>query len=135
MYSKISSFSLLGALYLLLLVPFMGTLFTSKPYTNVTEVEVLWGKYHVDINYTFTKKEGCSLVTFHVEGSSAGVFVPLHYIDLDGLEKNFNRPPGEHSLNIRVLTDGKYFESIRVHTRHDCGGTMVNKVFTEVTNP
>lgn len=135
MYSKLTAFSMLGILYLFLLEPLVVPMFFPDPYTDVDRIEVVWDDYHVDMAYSFYKNDGCSLVTFHIEGSSAGVYVPLYYVDLDGLSKNFDRPPGQHFLNIRVLTDGKYFEKIRVHTRHDCEGRMINKVFTEVTNP
>ena len=125
----------LAGTYLLALTPLIQNLFEPNPYSDVNRLYVNWGDYHVDLTYSFTKNSGCNLITFHVEGSSAGVFIPLDHVDLDGLPENFDRPPGEHVLNIRVLTDGRYVEKIRVHTRHDCEGTPVNKVFTTANNP
>lgn len=132
---KLASFALLGALYLLLLVPVVTPLLEPVPYTDVEKQKVVWGEDGVTIRYDFVKNEGCHLVTFHVEGSFAGIYSPMGYTDLDGIERNYDRPPGSQSLNIRVSTEEQYPEVIRLHTRHDCGGTMVNRVFTEVDNP
>jgi len=132
---KFTSFTILWVLYLLLLVPMFTPFFTPTPYTDVEKQEVVWNEDGVTIRYDFVKNEGCHLVTFHVEGSFAGVYSPLGYTDLDGIVHNYDRPPGSQSLNIRVPIDGQSPESIRLHTRHDCDGTMVNKVFTEVDNP
>jgi len=97
---------MLGVLYLLLLVPMVTPFFAPNPYTDVNKQEVVWGEDGVTIRYDFVKNEGCHLVTH-----------------------------GSQSLNIRVPIDGQSPESIRLHTRHDCDGTMVNKVFTEADNP
>jgi len=126
---------MLGVLYLLLLFPLVTSLLEPVPYADIEKREVVWDEDSVTIRYDFVKREDCHLVTFHVEGSFAGVYSPMDYTDLDGLERNFDRLPGFQSLNIRVLIDGQPPESIRLHTRHDCGGTTVNNVFTKVDNP
>lgn len=132
---KFVAYIMLGFLYLLLLVPIVTQLLEPVPYTGVKEKEVVWGEDGVTIRYDFVKSKDCHLVTFHVEGSFAGVYIPLDYVDLDGFSENYDRSPGSQSLNIRVPIDGQSPESIRLHTRHDCDSTMVNRVFTQVDNP
>jgi len=104
---KFVSYTMLGFLYILLLVPIVTQLLEPVPYTDVKEKEVVWGEDGVTIRYGFVKSKDCHLVTFHVEGSFAGVYIPLDYVDLDGFSENYDRSPGSQSLNIRVPIDGQ----------------------------
>ena len=131
----LASYLLTGVVSALAFSPYANVLYKHDPYSLVTENLVSWEDYHVDFSYDFLKNEGCSLVTFNVSGSSAGVEKPLDYIDLDGIPEDFDRQPGEHTLNIRVLTEGVYYEAISLLTRHLCGDTYINKRFVTVVNP
>jgi len=134
---------LLGILYGVLfmvfsigvLFPLTAQLLTPTPYELVGEPVASWEPNHTDVTASFIKKEGCHLVSFSVSGVSAGQPRTLEYIDLDGVPENYDRKPGSQTLNIRVLTQGLYYESISLHTRHLCGADYVNKVFDTLRNP
>ena len=133
--SILASYALVGVVSALAFAPHINTLYLPNPYYVTKENKVVWNANSVDLDYNFRKNEGCDLVTFNVVGSSAGSEEGLKYIDLDGLPEDFNREPGDHVLNIRVLTKGVYYEYITLLTRHLCGDTYINKKFVTVVNP
>lgn len=126
------AFLLLGALLVETARPIVANLLASEPYYNVEKESVKVKPDTVEIKYTFEKGEDCRLISFAVEGLLAGVPRYLQYKDLNGVPKDFDRPPGEQVLHIEVLTDGQPYETVRLRTRHDCGGKLVNKEFTSV---
>jgi hypothetical protein len=115
--------------------PIVSSRMGPVPYTVTDEAKAVWHKSYIDVTSNFTKGDECILLAFSVSGNSAGIPQTLDYIDRDNLPENYNRPPGDHTLNIRILTKGVYYESVAIHTRHLCGSQYVNKEYAILVNP
>lgn len=136
---KMTIVALSGLVLITLSLPSVFSWFTPVPYRVTSEVISVWEEDHVDLVSGFYKEDHsfgvCDLVTFTVSGVSAGVPKDLQIVDLGGLPPNYSRPEGAHEFNVRVLTSGKYYESITIHTRHLCGDIYVNREYATIRNP
>lgn len=131
------SWVLLALISLLNFYPYLEAKFDTQPYKDVERVSVDWeGSERLEIVYNFYKVAGCEIKDFSVIGFNRGVPEYLKYKDLDK-EVEVLRQPGEHSLQIAVDLEGKYFEKVEIRTTHLCEfpnqePEVVNRIFTTI---
>jgi hypothetical protein len=131
------SWVLLALISFLNFYPYLEAKFDTQPYKDVERVKVDWeGPEGLEVIYKFYKVEGCEIKNFSVVGFNQGVPEYLNYTDLDK-EVEFLRQPGEHSLQIAVDLEGRYFEKVEIRTTHLCEfpnqePEVVNRVFATV---
>ena len=104
-------------------VPYSGVEILSV--TEVPEVGYL-------VEAHFTKNE-CKFKRLEVFGNNTGVLKYLKWEPRDGSpNKTYDRSKGEQYMLIEVTTVPNSYDTIQIRTRHDCDGTIIDKVFATV---
>ena len=122
----------LGLLFTLATQVAFWALSAPHPYKDVvvTEVERTDDGYIVHANFI---KTDCTFKRLEVFGSNTGVLVYLDWSALDGSPAtDYDRSIGKQYMIILVITADADYDTLEIRTRHDCDGSVVDKVFTRI---
>lgn len=113
----------------ILTIFYEGYLFIVRdnPYKDVVVVEFthIEGGYYLEANFTKTK---CEFEELYAFGKVGGEWVYFDWEPLNG--DRGDRPSGEHTLQINILTGKIHPDLIEIRTRHDCDGKRTDRIFT-----
>ena len=122
---------------ILLMTPwFLTTILTDTPYSNVKVIKEEVTEDSLTLVATF-RKDACEFKRLSVVGYDLGVtyVLPWTSITEDGEVKygeSYDRAVGEQTLRILVDLSDRSYDKIEVRTRHLCGNTLVDGLFTTI---
>ena len=122
---------------ILLMIPwFLTTILTSTPYSNVKVLKEEVTEDSLTLIATFNK-DACEFRRLEVVGYDLGVtyVLPWTTITEDGERQYgdiYDRAVGEQTLRILVDISDRSYDKLEIRTRHLCGDTLVDGLFTTV---
>lgn len=130
-FTKHLSYLLFGLLVGFVFYPVIDKVSDPVPYDMVQIREVDWTEEGVVLRATFRKNGDCSLKSFAVVGFVGDIPSYVSFVDLDGIEDNFDREEGHHGFNILIDITPDEYDAFEVRTRHEC---RIDKKDTEIVN-
>ena len=103
-----------------------------NPYSNVQVTHVYedppdW----ITVVANFNKNE-CTFVRLETFTITLGLHKQTTWVPVDTAERDYDRSVGEQQLVIRVYIGPLEPDQIGIRTRHNCDGTLVDKIFAIV---
>lgn len=122
---------------ILLMMPwFLTTILTVEPYSNVKVLKEVVTEDSLTLIATFNK-DACEFRRLEVVGYDLGVtyVLPWTTITEEGERQYgdiYDRAVGEQTLRILVDISDRSYDKLEIRTRHLCGDTLVDGIFTTV---